>query len=78
MKTNEQVLIFIDKFISDKGFSPTVREIGEATYISSTSTVWGHLDRLKKKKLINYIPQSPRTITITEKGKELLENLKSE
>lgn len=77
MKINNNVLLFIDKFITANGFSPTVREIGKGTYLSSTSSVWGHLDRLKKEKLINFIRKSPRTITITDKGKELLEKLNS-
>lgn len=77
MKNNLKVLIFIEKFINDNRFSPTVREIGKGTDLSSTSSVWGHLDRLKNDKLISYIRKSPRTITITEKGKELLEKLNS-
>lgn len=77
MTTRQNVLIFIQSFIRKNGFSPTVREIGEGTYLSSTSTVWGHLDRLKRDKLIKFIRQSPRTITITEKGNELLEKLNS-
>lgn len=77
MKTSHSILIFIDSFISNNGFSPTVREIGKGTFLSSTSSVWGYLDRLKKEKLINFIRKSPRTITITDKGKELLEKLNS-
>lgn len=77
MKNNFKVLIFIEKFINDNGFSPTVREIGKGTALSSTSSVWGQLDHLKNEKLINYIRKSPRTITITEKGNELLEKLNS-
>ncbi|MEQ7031877.1 hypothetical protein ABQE16_16990 [Enterococcus avium] len=77
MKNSFKVLVFIEKFIKDNGFSPTVREIGKGTDLSSTSSVWGHLDRLKKEKLINFIRKSPRTITITETGKELLEKLNS-
>lgn len=77
MRNNFKVLIFIEKFVNDNGFSPTVREIGKGTALSSTSSVWGHLDRLKKEKLINFIRKSPRTITITATGKELLEKLNS-
>nr|DAV18226.1 MAG TPA: LexA repressor [Caudoviricetes sp.] len=77
MKTSHSILIFIDSFISNNGFSPTVREIGKGTYLSSTSSVWRHLDRLKQRKMISFVRQSPRTITITEKGKELLEKLNS-
>ncbi|WP_315307797.1 hypothetical protein [Enterococcus devriesei] len=77
MKTNDLVLLTIEKMIDENGFAPTVREIGKAINISSTSTIWGHLDRLKKRKLINYIPQSPRTITITKEGTDILKILNS-
>lgn len=77
MTTSEAVLVSIDTFIRDKGFSPTVREVGIATGLQSTATVHGHLHRLSEKKLISFIEFKPRTITITTKGKELLEQLNS-
>ena len=44
-----EVLRYIHEQVSQKGYPPTVREIGEAVQLSSTSTVHGHLARLEKK-----------------------------
>lgn len=75
MTTSETVLVSIDTFIRDKGFSPTVREVGIAAGLQSTATVHGHLHRLSEKKLISFIEFKPRTITITERGREVLEEI---
>lgn len=50
-----EVLRYIHEQVSQKGYPPTVREIGEAVQLSSTSTVHGHLERLEKKDLFNVI-----------------------
>ncbi len=54
-KTSESkqmaVLRFIYERVNEKGYPPTVREIGEAVDLSSTSTVHGHISRLEKKRL---------------------------
>ncbi|MSE21834.1 repressor LexA, partial [Lactobacillus parabuchneri] len=41
-----QILHFIWERVNDRGYPPTVREIGEAVHLSSTSTVHGHISRL--------------------------------
>lgn len=43
------VLRYIYEQVEERGYPPTVREIGEAVNLSSTSTVHGHLSRLEKK-----------------------------
>lgn len=45
-----EVLRYIHEQVTQKGYPPTVREIGEAVQLS-TSTVHGHLARLEKKGL---------------------------
>jgi len=47
-----RILDFIQKFIADYGYPPTVREIGEATNISSTSVVDYNLKALERLGLI--------------------------
>lgn len=44
-----EVLKYIHEQVAQKGYPPTVREIGEAVHLSSTSTVHGHLARLEKR-----------------------------
>ncbi|BCA85785.1 LexA repressor [Enterococcus saigonensis] len=65
-----EILKFIHDRVSQKGYPPTVREIGEAVSLSSTSTVHGHLSRLEKKGLILRDPTKPRAIELTELGLE--------
>ncbi|MBM7543555.1 repressor LexA [Weissella beninensis] len=57
---------------TNQGYPPTVREIGEAVGLSSTSTVHGHLDRLQKKGYLKKDPTKPRAIEITDEGLTLL------
>lgn len=44
----EQILEFIDRFGYENGFAPTVREIGAAVGLRSTSSVQAHLDILER------------------------------
>lgn len=43
----EKMLQFIDDYVSTKNYSPSIREIGDAVGLKSSSTVKGHFDRLK-------------------------------
>jgi len=59
-------LDFIKHKVREKGYPPSVREIGEAVGLASSSTVHGHLDRLEKKGLIRRDPTKPRAIEILD------------
>lgn len=67
-----EVLQYIYDTVSDRGYPPTVREIGAAVNLSSTSTVHGHLSRLEKKGLLERDPTKPRAIEVTTEGLEEL------
>lgn len=60
----QAILKFIKDEVRDKGYPPSVREIGEAVGLASSSTVHGHLERLEKKGLIRRDPTKPRAIEI--------------
>ena len=60
----QAILDFIKNEVRDKGYPPSVREIGQAVGLASSSTVHGHLDRLEKKGLIRRDPTKPRAIEI--------------
>ncbi len=62
----QQILQFIRDEILSKGYPPSVREIGEAVGLKSSSTVHGHLDRLEKKGVIRRDPTKPRAIEILD------------
>lgn len=60
-----QTLDFIEAFKREKGFPPTVREIGEGIGIASPSTVQGYLDDLGDAGYIERsVNGSPRAIRV--------------
>lgn len=61
-----QVLQFIKEEIHKRGYPPSVREIGEAIGLSSSSTVHGHLARLEEKGYIRRDPTKPRAIEVLD------------
>lgn len=65
-KRQEAILEFIKEEVRSKGYPPSVREIGEAVGLASSSTVHGHLARLEQKGLIRRDPTKPRAIEILE------------
>ncbi len=64
----QAIMDFIRKEVRDKGYPPSVREIGEAVGLASSSTVHGHLARLEKKGLIRRDPTKPRAIELLVDG----------
>lgn len=63
-KRQQQILDFIKSEIKEKGYPPTVREIGKAVGLSSSSTVYTHLTNLEKKNYIKRDSTKPRAIEI--------------
>ena len=59
----EKILAYIQTVIREQGYAPSVREIGEAVGLKSTSTVHGHLTRLEKKGLLRRDAMKPRAMT---------------
>ena len=64
-KKQNEIYEFLKAYTESKGYPPTVREICEAVSLSSTSTVYGHLQRLEKKGLIKRDPSKPRALEIS-------------
>jgi repressor LexA len=60
-----QVLEFIDRVTSQRGYPPSVREIGDAVGLSSPSTVHAHLAALQDKGYLRRDPSKPRAIEVT-------------
>ncbi|MFO7590909.1 MAG: transcriptional repressor LexA [Acidimicrobiia bacterium] len=59
-----QVLEFIDAEVRDRGYPPSVREIGEAVGLSSSSTVHAHLAALQDKGFLKRDPTKPRAMEL--------------
>ncbi|KAF0524191.1 transcriptional repressor LexA [Pediococcus pentosaceus] len=66
------VLEYIYKTVNAQGYPPTVREIGSAIGLSSTSTVHGHIDRLQKNGFLEKDPTKPRALEVTKLGLDAL------
>ncbi len=64
----KQILDYILTTVSDRGYPPAVREIGEAVGLSSPSTVHSHLSALVKGGYIRRDPAKPRAIEILDRG----------
>lgn len=62
----QAIMDFIKHEVKSKGYPPSVREIGEAVGLASSSTVHGHLERLEKKGLLRRDPTKPRAIEILD------------
>ena len=60
----QRILDFIKTEIQVKGYPPSVREIGDAVGLKSTSTVHGHLVRLEKKGLLHRDSMKPRAMEV--------------
>lgn len=64
--TQERILAYIQSEIKARGYAPSVREIGEAVGLKSTSTVHGHLTRLEKKGLLHRDAMKPRAMGLPD------------
>ncbi|MCU7556448.1 transcriptional repressor LexA [Macrococcus capreoli] len=65
-KRQEEIYEYLKHVVSTKGYPPSVREIGEAVGLASSSTVHGHLSRLEEKGYIKRDPTKPRAIEIVQ------------
>jgi repressor LexA len=59
-----QVLEMIDRSMRERGYPPSVREIGEAVGLTSPSTVHSHLLSLEKMGFLKRDPTKPRAIEV--------------
>ncbi len=60
----QKSLDFIKEYIADKGYPPTIREIGDAIDVSSTSLVSYYLNRLEERGFITRESSSSRAIRL--------------
>lgn len=65
--TRERIFSFIKAFSTEKGYTPTVRDIVKGCNISTTSVVQHHLNQLEKEGHIQRDPQVFRSIRLTER-----------
>ena len=63
-KRQKEIFDFIRKYAAKTGYPPTVREIGKAVGLHSSSTVHAHLANLEKIGLLRRDPSKPRAIEL--------------
>lgn len=78
LNTRQQAIFdFIQEKIQTKGYPPSVREIGAAVGLKSSSTVHAYLVQLEDKGYITKDPSKPRTLIPVTKIKEMESNVSS-
>ena len=60
----KQILDCISESVRDRGYPPSVREIGEAVGLTSSSTVHAHLAVLQREGYLRRDPTKPRAIEV--------------
>lgn len=63
-KRQKEILIFVQRYSDAHGYPPSVREIGQALGLTSSSTVHSHLSALEKKGFLRRDPSKPRALEI--------------
>jgi repressor LexA len=63
-KRQQEIFDFIKRYSAKHGYPPTVRDIGKAIGLTSSSTVHAHLANLEKVGLLRRDPSKPRAIEL--------------
>jgi repressor LexA len=63
-KRQQEIFDYIRRYGAEHGYPPTVRDIGKAIGLTSSSTVHAHLANLEKVGLLKRDPSKPRAIEV--------------
>ncbi len=69
-KRQQEIFDFIKRYSAKHGYPPTVRDIGKAVGLASSSTVHAHLANLEKLGLLRRDPTKPRAIELLDRAVE--------
>ena len=64
-----RIVEFISETVRDRGYPPTVREIGEAVGLTSSSSVHAQLANLERRGLLRRDPSRPRAMELQGPGR---------
>jgi repressor LexA len=67
-KRQQEIFDFIKRYSAKYGYPPTVRDIGKAVGLASSSTVHAHLGNLEKLGLLRRDPSKPRAIELLDRA----------
>jgi repressor LexA len=68
-KRQQEIFDFIKRYSAKYGYPPTVRDIGKAVGLASSSTVHAHLANLEKLGLLRRDPTKPRAIELLDRAR---------
>src|SRR6202035_4229199 len=74
-KRQQEIFDFIKRYSATNGYPPTVRDIGKAVGLASSSTVHAHLANLEKIGLLRRDPTKPRAIEMLDRATAGVRNL---
>jgi len=63
-KRQQEIFDYVKRYVSEHGYPPTVRDIGKAIGLTSSSTVHAHLANLERLGLLRRDPTKPRAIEV--------------
>jgi repressor LexA len=67
-KRQQEIFDFIKRYSAKYGYPPTVRDIGKAVGLASSSTVHAHLSNLEKVGLLRRDPSKPRALELLDRA----------
>jgi repressor LexA len=67
-KRQQEIFDFIKRYAAEHGYPPTVRDIGKAVGLASSSTVHAHLANLERLGMIRRDPSKPRALELLDKA----------
>src|SRR5690349_5891267 len=71
-KRQQEIFDFIKRYSAKHGYPPTVRDIGKAVGLASSSTVHAHLANLEKLGMLRRDPSKPRALELLDRvGREV-------
>jgi repressor LexA len=74
-KRQQEIFDFIKRYSAKYGYPPTVRDIGKAVGLASSSTVHAHLANLEKVGLLRRDPSKPRAIELLDKATDAVKSM---
>jgi len=67
-KRQQEIFDFIRSYSEKNGYPPTVRDIGKAVGLASSSTVHAHLSNLEKLGVLRRDPTKPRALELLDRA----------
>ena len=74
-KRQQEIIDFIKRYSARHGYPPTVRDIGSAVGLASSSTVHQHLANLERVGMLKRDPSKPRAIELLDRAVQEVRNI---